>query len=169
MLKAGINTPLSSGLGRYFDAAASILGIEDYNTFEGEAPIKLEMSADKSEKRLFQYEIEDIGYINLDPMMRELVEWGAVKRNIASASAMFHNSLSALLVDSCQNLRKEYGFKRVCLSGGVFQNRFLLTKTISNLKSHSFNIFTPVKTPTNDGGIALGEVAVALNRIKGSD
>ena len=169
MLKGNINTPLSSGLGRYFDAAASILGIEDYNTFEGEAPIKLEMIADIKEERILKYSIEKNGEINLDPMMRELIEWGAMKRNIASASAIFHNTISAALVDSCQDVRKQYGFNRVCLSGGVFQNRFLLKKIISNLESCGFSVFTPVKTPINDGGIALGKVAVALNRIKGND
>lgn len=166
ILKGGINSPLSSGLGRYFDAAASLLGIEDYNTFEGEAPIKLEMIADIKEGRIFKYGIEKNGEINLDPMVRELIEWGAMKQNIASASAIFHNTISAALVDSCQDVRREYGLNRVCLSGGVFQNRFLLTKIISSLESCSFSVFTPVKTPMNDGGIALGEAVVALNRVK---
>ncbi len=166
MLKGGINTPLSSGLGRYFDAAASILGIEDYNTFEGEAPIKLEMVANQSEKKIFGYRVGDDGEINLDQMMKELIEWGAMKSDIASASAIFHNTIQAALVDSCRNVRREYGFNRVCLSGGVFQNRFLLKKVVYSLTSCGFNVFTPLKTPFNDGGIALGEVVVALNRIK---
>ena len=80
-------------------------------------------------------------------------------------SARFHNSVAAMIRDVCIELREQRGLNQVALSGGVFQNATLLGKTLSLLRDTGFEVFTHRLVPPNDGGIALGQAAVAAHRI----
>jgi hydrogenase maturation protein HypF len=161
MIAADINCPLSSGAGRLFDAAASILNVCHENTFEGQAPIKLEEIADRSERGLFDYGIGENGEIDFEPMMRQITEHAAGKKNVGATSAMFHNTIAAALADSCRKLRKESN--KVCLSGGVFQNKFLLKRLVPLLEKAGLKVFLPKKIPVNDGGLSIGQIAVSAH------
>lgn len=162
MIKVGINCPLSSGAGRLFDAAASILDVQHENTFEGQAPIKLEEIADPSQSQVLGYSIEKNGEINFVPMIKQLIKGFVGKEDKRCLSAMFHNTVAAALSESCKRLRQET--RNVVLSGGVFQNRFLLNRLIPLLKKNDFKVFLPRQIPINDGGLCVGQTAVAISK-----
>jgi len=163
MMKAGFNCPLSSGAGRLFDGVSSLLGIRDYNSFEGEGPIELEKIADFSESGLFEYHMGENGEIDFYPMIEQLVEWSYKENDIAKISARFHNTIAAALSESCMRVRSKYKLNRVCLGGGVFQNRFLVERLVNNLRCNNFQVFMPKQVPINDSGLSLGQTAVAIS------
>jgi hydrogenase maturation protein HypF len=80
-------------------------------------------------------------------------------------AARFHNTLASAIHEMCLRMRKEHGLKRVCLSGGTFQNMRLLTLTVRALRASGFELFLHRRVPPNDGGIALGQAAIAAERI----
>ena len=82
-------------------------------------------------------------------------------------SARFHNSLTTMLVQVCQDLRQRFGLRQVALSGGVWQNRFLLNASVKALQQADFQVLLHRQTPANDGGLALGQAAVAVARLTG--
>jgi hydrogenase maturation protein HypF len=83
----------------------------------------------------------------------------------SSVAARFHNSVARAIVETCRRLGREAGLDRVCLSGGVFQNAFLLARTIDGLESAGLRVYTQRLVPPNDGGIALGQAAIATARL----
>ncbi len=97
--------------------------------------------------------------------MRPMIE--AIVRDLSRAvaaseiAAAFHNTLAALIVDVCANVRQRDGLNRVCLSGGTFQNMFLLERAVRGLRQNGFDVFLHSKVPPNDGGIALGQAVIA--------
>jgi len=76
-------------------------------------------------------------------------------------AARFHNTIAAVIVEVCENIRRQDGLQRVCLSGGTFQNWTLLGKAVAGLRARGFEVFLHSKVPPNDGGIALGQAAIA--------
>ncbi|MGB2705856.1 MAG: hypothetical protein WBC74_03260 [Candidatus Omnitrophota bacterium] len=158
-----INSPLSSSAGRLFDAAAALLGICTHASYEAEGPIKLEaMCKDEIEggyrfnisKQRGQY-IIDVKPVFLGTI-KDLKQ-GKSKKVIATR---FHNSMADIIVKTLKKLSKNTRIKDVALSGGVFQNKFLRTKTIKALASSGFRVFANEKTPTNDLNISLGQYHV---------
>jgi hydrogenase maturation protein HypF len=160
MIKADINCPLSSGAGRLFDAVASILNIRHENTFEGEAPMELEKIADPAEKGVFDYDRKENGEIDFQPMIKQIVKYSAEKKNVRMLSAMFHNTIAAALAESCKKIIEESN--KVCLGGGVFQNKFLVGRLSGLLEKNNLEVFMPQKIPVNDGGISIGQAAVSI-------
>ena len=98
----------------------------------------------------------------------------AIVRDISHAvpaseiAAAFHNTLAALIVDVCQRVRQREDLNRVCLSGGTFQNVFLLQRAVSGLRRSGFEVFLHAKVPPNDGGIALGQAVIANAVLEGA-
>jgi hydrogenase maturation protein HypF len=159
MIATGLNTVETSSCGRLFDAVASIIGLRQETNFEGQAAIELEAIADPDETHRYTFEIQltDPWQIDFRPAIAAML----ASQRPAIISARFHNTLAAAIAETCIRLRKETGLHRVCLSGGTFQNKRLLTSTAALLRQAGFDLFLHAKVPPNDGGIALGQAAVA--------
>ena len=160
-LERKLNAPPTSSMGRLFDAAASLIGVRHTATYEGQAAIELEALADPNET----------GQLSLRPGWRSLrslprcgaPSWpiGARESSLPVLSARFHNSVAAFAVSLCDAIRKDTTIHTVCLSGGVWQNRFLLRRTTQLLSASGFSVLSHRSVPTNDGGIALGQAVIA--------
>ena len=163
MIKKKLNSPLTSSLGRLFDGIAAIAGIRSRVAFEGQAAMELEMLADNKKTDIYDYEwmTADRHIILTRPIIKGVVT--DMLRGVHSSvvSGKFHRTLIRMFCDLCQVIRKESGLNRVVLSGGVFQNSFLLTGLIRILARNKFKVFAHTQVPTNDGGICLGQALVA--------
>ena len=163
MITKGINSPLTSSLGRLFDGVAAICGIRSRVDFEGQAAMELEMLAGKSTESLYDYEWEQDNTFQVPaaPIIRGVVADIQNRIPLSEIGAKFHRTLICLFSDLCDVIRKESGLNRVVLSGGCFQNATLLSGMIRVLQDNQFDVFTHQQVPTNDGGIALGQAVVA--------
>ena len=166
MVQKKINTPLTSGMGRLFDGVSSLLNIIHINTFEGEAPMSIEMIAKKSEKGFYRYEFKNgkTIIIKTAPIIKGIIKdiLNGEKNNVISAK--FHNTIVNFTLSLCLKIRKETSLNRVVLSGGVFQNIHLLKLFLEKLKKENFKLFFHTKVPTNDGGLSLGQSIIASNQ-----
>ncbi len=163
-----INCPLTSSVGRLFDAVAAITGVRYEIDYEGQAAIELEtlgvMCIGANERRVypFDFEIKDsVRVIRLGALFQAVLS--DVKQNITQSeiSAKLHNTVVYIAVKICQDIAEETGLKQVALSGGVFQNRLLLGLTRKQLEKAGFEVYTHHDVPCNDGGISLGQVVIA--------
>jgi len=183
-IEGKINSPLSSSMGRLFDAISALLGIRGEIDYEGQAAVELEMAAlasvitrpvrsEASEleeaishvQESYPYRIvEDQGIriVRLKDLLSAVIEdlhQGISKGRI---SVKFHNTVAQMINEMCRLIADETPMvSGVALSGGVFQNRLLLRKTVSLLESSGFQVFTHRQVPCNDGGISLGQVVIA--------
>ena len=166
MLARGFNSPLTSAMGRLFDAVASLLGLCHFNRFEGEAAVKLEFLAGQCDTQArYPYQIASrSGPMVLDWsfMIKQIIDEVRSRASRALISAKFHNTLVAMGVDAAQRA----GEPRVVLSGGCFQNRYLTEKLIARLQAAGFTPYWHQQVPPNDGGLALGQAVIGLNRIQ---
>lgn len=163
MLSRRVQTVETSSCGRLFDAVAALLGLASEVTFEGQAAIALEMAAARGVERRYGFEVGDGESAALDfrPMIAEIVKDVAIGRPSEEISACFHNTLGAAIVELCCRIRRSDAVDRVCLSGGTFQNLYLLHRTVVELRRRGFEVFMHAKVPANDGGISLGQAVVA--------
>jgi hydrogenase maturation protein HypF len=167
MLARQIQTVETSSCGRLFDAVAAILGIASEVTFEGQAAIALETAATRAGRHFdpghYPFDIEPAEPLILDlrETIRAIADDAARNRPAEQISAKFHNTLALAIVQTCLRIRETEGLHRVCLSGGTFQNLYLLERTIVELRRHSFAVFLHTQVPANDGGIALGQAVIA--------
>ena len=111
-------------------------------------------------------ELEDKIVILLEPIFRGIVSDLERGVGVESISSKFHNTIAKIILNMCLKIRKTSGLDRVALSGGVFQNSLLLENTYVLLDKNNFKVFTQHRVPPNDGGIALGQVVVANERVK---
>jgi len=157
-----INSPLTSSAGRLFDAVAALSEICSVNGFEAEAPMRLESAINKNCSEKYSYEINQT-------VCFELTIKGIVNDILNSVessviAAKFHNAIISVILDIVKTAREKYSLNKVVLSGGVFQNRYLLEGAENILTENKFEVFTHTKVPSNDGGIALGQLAIAAKR-----
>lgn len=163
-VKKGLFTTYTSSCGRLFDSVASILGICDTITFEAQAAMALEFTADRSFGEPYGYEVIDAnGTFIIDPksMIEELVQDfknGVSPKEIAGR---FHSTIVEFASEICNLLREVENISEVVLSGGVFQNSLLLQGLSRRLRKNGFKVYTHSEVPTNDGGISLGQVVAA--------
>jgi hydrogenase maturation protein HypF len=164
MIATGTNTVMTSSCGRLFDAVAALVGLRTEVNFEGQAAIELEGIVDPSCEERYQF---DIGGEEIDfaAMMERIVKERAAAPGVVAAR--FHNTLAAAIHEMCLRMRRESGLQRVCLSGGTFQNMRLLGLVARALRRSGFQLFLHKKVPPNDGGIALGQAAIAAERLTG--
>jgi hydrogenase maturation protein HypF len=169
MVAHGVNSPVASSAGRLFDAVASLLGLCDDASYEGQAAIALEATARqvcRPEKALPWRLVRHKGMYVYDPRptLDAVVTGAAENVPVARLAASFHTTLVAVTVAICEQVRAAAGLATVCLSGGVFQNR-LLTETLAGaLDSGGFRVLTNRLVPAGDGGISYGQAAVAAAR-----
>ena len=139
-LKAGINTVKSSSMGRLFDAVSALLGICDYNSYEGQCAILLEDAAAFAQKH-------------------------PGKRKECDLALSFHERIIDMIVEQCQIARDKYGAEQVALTGGTFQNRILMEGVLEKLRADGFKPYYNISVSPNDGGIALGQAYVAMHSL----
>jgi hydrogenase maturation protein HypF len=162
MLRKGINSPLTSSVGRLFDAVASIVGLRQFAGFEGQAAMELEFAIGD----IHTDEHYDLVLLT-EPKRRQVVDWAPamieVMADVRSGlprgliSARFHNTLVEIIIA----ISKEIGEPAVALSGGCFQNKYLLERAVRRLRDEGFRPFWHRQVPTNDGGISLGQTLAA--------
>jgi hydrogenase maturation protein HypF len=163
----GINSPLTSSMGRLFDAVSAILGIKERINYEGQAAIELEMSAADGEAGEYPFEFLDT--LPLRVKVRGIIK-GVIDDLVAGTeqsiiSARFHNTISALIIEVCRWIREKTALNTVALSGGVFQNMRLLSLSVERLNKNGFRVITHHDVPPNDGGISLGQACIALKKL----
>ncbi|MCK4403369.1 MAG: carbamoyltransferase HypF, partial [Dehalococcoidia bacterium] len=166
-IERGLNSPLTSSMGRLFDAISALIGIRGKIDYEGQAAVELEMAACKEnadDNESYPYNItKDRGMriIKLRELLQAIVEDLKQGSSKARISIRFHNTIAQMTNEMCQLIANETGINQVALSGGVFQNRLLLNKTASLLGKSDFQVFTHKQVPSNDGGISLGQAVIA--------
>jgi hydrogenase maturation protein HypF len=165
MLDQGINTPLTSSMGRLFDAAASLCGIRHRVTYEAQAASELEAAYDPSERGAYRFAIED-GVLDPSPALRDLAADVRAGRRVGILSARFHHGVADAVTEACRRIRDTFGLDRVVLSGGVWQNLVLLREATRRLEAAEFQVLAHRRVPTNDGGLALGQAMVAAARLR---
>jgi hydrogenase maturation protein HypF len=162
----GVNASLTSSMGRIFDAVAALIGVKGIIEYEAQAAIDLEMLAYEApdETTSYQFSIEkqaSVSTIKIHNLLTAIIKDLHKKTANAIISARFHNTVAQMILETCQVITEKTGLKKVALSGGVFQNRLLLRKTVPLLESKGFEVYTHRQVPCNDGGISLGQVAIA--------
>lgn len=155
-----INTPLTSSMGRLFDAVSSFLGIRHVATYEAQAAIVLEVLCDQSESTSYPVLLEG-NEIKLGKLWEAiLADWmNGVQPAIISAK--FHNWVAHASLQAGQIIRNETGINTVVCSGGVWQNRILVQKTKDLFEQHGFKLLFHQQVPPNDGGLSLGQAVIA--------
>jgi hydrogenase maturation protein HypF len=161
MLKGNINCPLSSGAGRFFDAVSAMLGLCEVEKFDSEAPMRLEAAI--TTRTDDHYPRDNGNPVLFDKTFRAVLEDISLKP-VSLISAKFHNTIAMIILDMAENIRKEHKLGKVILSGGVFQNKYLLEKSSYLLARNGFSVFTNNLVPANDGGISLGQLVIALKK-----
>jgi hydrogenase maturation protein HypF len=185
MAARGINSPPTSSLGRLFDAVAALVGlptgvgIEPYTgtlLYEGQAAIELEIAACQASRTgdtrqsiyPFTLKMRDSTATLLDvtPMIRAIVSDIQHNIPISLIASCFHRSIAAMLATTCSGVRARTGLNIIALSGGVFQNRLLLEQLVTRLEEMAFKVYINQRVPPNDGGISLGQIAVAAAQLE---
>jgi hydrogenase maturation protein HypF len=165
-VEKGINTPLTSSMGRLFDAVSALTGVRGVIEYEAQAAIDLETRATEAagETGSYPFKVDQengLEIIRVGDMFTTIIKDIEQGINKSAIAARFHNTVTEMILRLCQSISAETGLEKVALSGGVFQNRLLLRKVIAALEMAGFEVFTHRQVPCNDGGIALGQVVIA--------
>ena len=172
-----LNAVTSTSAGRLFDAVSAILGIRRQSSFEGEASMALEFAAEDYEKNTdsdIDIEIEDMSMdtenetfiLNTGELVKYLTKKKIQGVKSGELAYIFHKKLADLVIAGCKAAREKTKCNCVALSGGVFQNRLLLQLVEEGLEQERFTVLRHHLIPANDGGIALGQVAYAMQYIQ---
>ncbi|MBV8140666.1 MAG: carbamoyltransferase HypF, partial [Verrucomicrobia bacterium] len=159
MLSKRVNSPLTSSVGRLFDAVASILGLRQRVTFEGQAAMELEFASHSGTEEAYPFDRTTSlpSIIDWAPMITEILIDLQKATPVGIIATKFHNTLSEIIVA----VARAIGVFSVVLTGGCFQNRYLAERTIRLLWDAGFKPHWHQRVPPNDGGIALGQVVGA--------
>jgi hydrogenase maturation protein HypF len=160
----GLNAPLTSSAGRLFDAVASVLGLRDHAAFEAQAAMELEALAGCDDAEPYLVRLEEDGgalVVRTTDVVRGVVGDLLGERDPARIAARFHATLARVIGDVCGRIRARSGLDAVALSGGVFQNVRLLRTAARLLEGRGFEVYRHRQVPANDGGLALGQAAIA--------
>lgn len=165
-IKKGIHSPMTSSAGRLFDGVSALIGVRNRIDYEGQAAIELEMICGDTDRQYEPYPFH---------IALEGGEWIIRLRDLfsgilldltrgipqAEISGRFHHTVAIMIAQMCRTLSSLTGTSRVALSGGVFQNRFLLRLARASLEKEGLEVITHREVPCNDGGISLGQAVIA--------
>lgn len=168
-IDSSLNTPLTSSMGRVFDAVAALLGVCTRQLHEGQAPAELEsLARPHSDLQIQSYdfdliETDGITQINTQAIFTAIAS--DIKSGLSNGliSFKFHQTVKKIISKACHKIRLATGCSVVCLSGGVFQNRLLLELVEKELTISNFKVYFPKAVPCNDAGLSLGQAAVAAH------
>ena len=171
MLQRQVHTIPTSSAGRLFDAVASLIGLRQSVSFEGQAAMMLEAAADAWTGPIdppCDFVLAGAAPVEVDlrPMIRQIVEDVRSGEPRPRMAARFHTTLVAAIAAVCHRMRAELALTRVCLSGGCFQNARLLEGCLRTLREDGFEVFSQRAVPANDGGISLGQAAIACEILR---
>jgi hydrogenase maturation protein HypF len=171
MLETGLNVPLASSCGRLFDAVAAALGLcADHALFEGQGAMELEALAELATVEppypftITEQATSGLLYLESLPMWLSLLDDLGRQIPVARIAARFHYGLARAIRDMVARIRKTNTLNTVALSGGCFQNKLLLEEVVRLLEADGLTCLRHAKVPTNDGGLALGQAAIAAAR-----
>jgi hydrogenase maturation protein HypF len=160
LCSTGFASPTTTSMGRLFDAVAALCGIRSVSTYEGQAAIELEAAADPAEDGAYALGAD----LDARPLVLAVAEDVRAGASAGAVSARFHRAVALATADACAHAASAAGLDLVVLSGGVFQNRRLLTQTADRLEELGLRVLVPERLPANDGGISYGQAAVAAAR-----
>jgi hydrogenase maturation protein HypF len=174
MLRHGVNSPLTTSVGRLFDGVAALLGLHQRVSFEGQAAMAMEFVADATISDAYPVPIEPAPDGVSSTGQADLLDWRPLvagvlddlRRQVPTGiiAAQFHNALVEAIVATAQRV----GEARVALSGGCFQNRWLVERAAARLRASGFDVLLHRQVPPNDGCISLGQVMVAAATLTGA-
>jgi hydrogenase maturation protein HypF len=166
MIERRLNSPLTSSMGRLFDAVAAIVGVRDTAEYEGQAAIELEALADPSAEGAYEFGLAGEGPRVLDPepMLAALLNDVASGVPASVISTRFHRAVTGGIVRVALRASSEAGTSDVALAGGVFLNRLVLGGAVAGLLAADLRPLTHRRLPTNDGAISFGQAVVAWAR-----
>lgn len=165
LIEKGVNTPLTSSTGRLFDAVASLLGICDENTYQAEAVALLEQIAENGISRC--YPINSDNPLDLRSLFDGILKDYRLSVPVSEIASVFHNTLSAMLLNIIIQKVKTERLTTVVLSGGVFQNKRLTNLLIKQLANRKISYYLSSRIPCNDGAIAVGQLYIAALKKRG--
>jgi hydrogenase maturation protein HypF len=160
MVRSGLQSPMTTSVGRLFDGVAALCGIRATVNYEGQAAIELEAAADVDERGAYEFDLADPRpvIVAVEADLHAGVAVGVV-------SSRFHRGLAAATVAACAGAAGAAGTEVVVLSGGVFLNRVLLEGVVAGLEAAGLRVLVPERLPPGDGGISYGQAAVAAARM----
>lgn len=171
MLERNVNCPLTSSMGRLFDAVAAIAGIRTHVSFEGQAAVELEAKSLAADEEAPAYPFEIVRKSGADrtsqfeidtrPLVRGVVDDVKDVTRISQIAGRFQSTVVRMIGDVCRQLRRIWGLEQVVLSGGVFMNARLVTEASQELTAQGFHVYRQTLVPCNDGGLSLGQLAIA--------
>jgi len=163
MLKQNVNCPETSSTGRLFDAVSALTGVCTVASYHAEPPMRLEAAADRDceESYPFTFEKRIISFKNT---FQGIIDDISKKSETGMISAKFHNTMIQAITKVVSEISRKTGLKKVALSGGSFQNKILLAKTENKLQTAGYEVYSHSLIPSNDGGIALGQLAISAKR-----
>jgi hydrogenase maturation protein HypF len=170
MLAGNLNAPATSSAGRLFDAVASIIGLRQTICFEGQAAMELEFLIDNFEtNKNYNFEIKNFetgaSIVDWETTIKEIIADRKANTPFKEIAAKLHNTLVEMIV----TVALVKGEKSIALSGGCFQNKYLLERAVRRLGEENFNVYWHQRVPTGDGGIALGQTLAAARKYKNKE
>ena len=157
-----INSPLTSGSGRLFDAVAALINLAPYTKFHAEAPMRLESIIDKKIQTVYPF--VNTATVSFEATIRNIIKDLKNMVPLPEISAKFHNTIISVISEVVKESAEKYNLNKVVLSGGTFQNKYILENLEWLFFKNNFQVFSHHKVPTNDGGIALGQLAIAAKK-----
>ena len=169
-----LNAPLTSSMGRLFDAVASFIGIRNEVTYEAQAAIEMEVIAKRSVSmaKPYPYRLEETNdgvLVRMKEFLSAIVQDVRANESVGMIGARFHRTIAEIAVDICRQARERANLNEVALSGGVWQNQILLDLVRDGLRQNGFVVYFHQQVPSNDGGLALGQAVIANHVIARSD
>jgi len=163
MVERKVNTPMTSSIGRLFDAVASLAGVRDDAQYEGQAAIELEAVCDHSARGAYAFGISegDPTVIDPTPVLEAALADVAAGDSVGAIGIRFHRAVIDCIVQTARIATKCAGTRHVALAGGVFMNRIILGGSVRGLEASGLLPLTHVKLPVNDGAVSLGQAVVA--------
>jgi hydrogenase maturation protein HypF len=165
MLRKKVNAPLTTSVGRVFDAVASLIGLQQLVKYEGQAAMELEfLTMDMENTGHYEFDIKKLQSmlcVDWQLMIKGILADRENRITLSMISAKFHNTLAEMII----GIAKKIGQNRVVLSGGCFQNRYLTELTVQRLQEEGFRPYWHQRVPPNDGGIALGQAYAVLRSL----
>jgi hydrogenase maturation protein HypF len=163
----GLASPVTTSVGRLFDAVAALCGVRSVATYEGQAAAELESVCAADERGSYPLPLTAGGVMDARETVLAVARDAAAGASPGIVSARFHNALAAVTARACAKCAGRRGLETVVLSGGVFQNRVLVERTAAMLSESGVRVLVPERLPPNDGGISYGQAAVAARRSGG--
>jgi hydrogenase maturation protein HypF len=150
----------TSSCGRLFDAVSAMAGVCRQSSYEGEAAMLLEAACAPGEDGEYPFTLA-AGEVDTRPLVCAVASDARAGAGAGTIAARFHNTMARIIERVCAGAAEETGIRKVCLSGGTFQNTTLVARVMPLLEARGFEVYTQRQVPANDGGLSLGQAAVA--------